>query len=344
MLFGDLLVSSSRPPGIEISLPAIGTIAAAADSRREYHPVGLRQKVCVISDRLMIAWAGTQFVAQSVIKGLRERFISAPVTWTSLDEFFREYGVYELKDVQFIGLYRDNGSVTSFGIHTHNFSDPVLGQCHVGGSGAGKLLAAMDSPSAQRHIEGAVRDVDTAVTSALTFATEFLVEELLAGLQETHFGGGFEIGALTQNGAEKVGDVLNLFWTYDSTQGKNPLLMPVMIKWDYIGEDLIVQRLRQERNGQGVYELPEHVISVITAPDREPGSRRPIPPDLNCRYLCNCYFSFVDHDTVRRTSSVYHAAGKSGPVRFEDSGGELHLTFDLRHFEREWEFVRNALG
>src|SRR5215813_1469482 len=80
MLFGDLLISSPKPPTEAISLPAIGEIRTPADSQRDLHPVQLRQKVCIISDELMIAWAGLQRAAQSVIEGMRERFANAHVT------------------------------------------------------------------------------------------------------------------------------------------------------------------------------------------------------------------------------------------------------------------------
>ncbi|MGH7886799.1 MAG: hypothetical protein ACREPG_02965, partial [Candidatus Binatia bacterium] len=85
-------------------------------------------------------------------------------------------------------------------------------------------------------------------------------------------------------------------------------------------------------------------ISVISAPDREPSNKRPAPPDLNCRYLCNCYFSVASDGTVSRTSSIYHSPQKNGPVRFEMSANRIGMQFDLQHFEKEWEFVRQALS
>lgn len=87
-----------------------------------------------------------------------------------------------------------------------------------------------------------MRDIDYAVSGTLRFAAEFLIEEVLGGLQEMRFGGAFEIGTITRDGAEKVGDFLNLFWPYNKSQTKQSI-NPVMIKSDYIGDDLIIQRL-----------------------------------------------------------------------------------------------------
>jgi hypothetical protein len=116
-----------------------------------------------------------------------------------------------------------------------------------------------------------------------------------------------------------------------------------MIKSDYIGDDLIIQRLRVLERAVGNYELPEHFISVIPAPDRDPVNSRPAIPDLNCRYLCNCYYSVISDNTIERISTVYHSQQKKGPVRFEDSKDQLALTFDLEHFEKEWQLVGTAL-
>lgn len=343
MLFGDLLLSSESPPAHALSLPAIGTIAPPKNSNRQYHPVGLNQKVCTINDNLMIAWSGSQFVARSVMKGLREAFSKTTVTWPRLDEFFNDYGVYNLKDSQFIGLYVENGGHSSFGINTRNFDHPILGRSHVGGSGAEKLVAVAELVAGPMHIEGEMRDVDMAITASLTFATQFLAEEMLAGLQETYFGGGFEIGTITQAGAEKVSDILNMFWRYDPKQSNTPLLTPVLIKWDYIGNDLVVQRIKMEEIGERAFGTTEHIVSVVTAPDLKPVNQRPIPPDLNCSYLCNLFY-FVQPDlTARSISSVFHSGPKNGPMQFQYREGELAtVTLNSAHFEKEWGFVRRA--
>jgi hypothetical protein len=160
-----------------------------------------------------------------------------------------------------------------------------------------------------------------------------------------HFGGGFEIGAITQNGAEKVGDALNLFWRYDPNRSKVPLLEPVMIKWDYVGDDLIVQRLAQQRHASGAFELKEHIVSVIAPPDRPPVFAASSVPDLNCRYLCATYYAVDKHNMVRTTSFIFHAGDrKEGPLRFRHEGDKLRMDFDLEHYAKEWDLVKDALG
>jgi hypothetical protein len=341
-LFGDLLISSPKPSAAAVSLPAIGTINTP-DSQREYHPVQLQQKVCIISNELVIAWAGAQFIAKSVIKGLRERFANAHVTRDSLFQFFDEYGLLTMTSCQFAGLLLEHGQVTCFGVHTDHHNHSVLGECYVGGSGAAKLLAAAKPRSGPKQVEGMIRDVDDAVNEQLLFATRFLIEEYLAGLQDTYFGGGFEIGAITENGAEKVGYILTLFWRYDPNQNEVPLLEPMMIKWDYIDDDLIVQRLVQARNSSGAFELKEHTVSAIAPPDRTPVFGRPYFPDLNWKYLCSSYYRVDEGNTARTTTSVFRSGKKDGPLRFTREGGQLHMDFDLEHFAKEWEFVRAAL-
>lgn len=342
VLFGDLLVSSSKPPPKPVSLPAIGTIDNSKS--RERYPAGLRQKICAISDRLIIAYAGPVVAAASVVRGLRERFANSEVDSMRLDRFFQEYGVYDLKESQFIGLFFDGQRLTSFGINTYNFSDPYLGECHFGGSGAGKLLLAAQAGEVARHIVGTMRDVDNATSTALAFATDFLGEEMLGGLQETHFGGAFEIGLLTKDGAEKVDDFLNLFWVYDRDRAAVPLLLPTMIKSDYRGGDLIVQRLEQSKGKNGAYVLSDHVVAVISPPDRAPVDRRPTPPDINCKTLCNFYFAPIDDMTARRTHSIYYAHDKKGPVQFLGDGKTITFKFDLAHFKKEWEIVTAAFN
>ena len=250
ILLGDLLVSSAIPPEKPLLIPTRGDVFTNPD--KSIHPTSLLQKICIINDNLMVAWSGSVIVAKTVLSAFKEKFSNKLVDEPSIQSVVDDIGGEYLKGTQFIGLAKHKeGGLTRFSYRDYTFEHAYFGQCHVGGSGADRFMEVLRESGPLDIAGGSAGDTDLAISHALTTAQTFLARELFSEeivaeeLFEEQFGGGFEVGVLTINGAEKVGDILHLIWTWDENNDAVPKLMPTFIKSDYIGKDLVVRRLHQ---------------------------------------------------------------------------------------------------
>jgi hypothetical protein len=136
VLIGDLMLSGPELSQRSLSIPTIG------DSRNVFPEgsgtvlTGLIQKVNVLSDNFMIAWAGRAFVARTVIRELNELASREPLNLQKLDQFLECFR--QSKDgnnAQFIGCLRDSSKIISFGLGGTCFDTPRWGQVRTAGSG-----------------------------------------------------------------------------------------------------------------------------------------------------------------------------------------------------------------
>ena len=74
VLMGDLLISGPEKPGAApLKLPTVDDITEIYPEDWEWdRPIGLNQKIAIISDRLAVGWAGSVVSASVAIKQLRE--------------------------------------------------------------------------------------------------------------------------------------------------------------------------------------------------------------------------------------------------------------------------------
>lgn len=348
ILLADLLLSSETQPNHRVALPTVGDLPTPSPLTRTAYPSGLMQKLFVLNDHAMVAWSGTYIAAVTVLKELKEKFSQQPINGPSVKKFFNEFGAENLKGLQFIGVFRDGNGVSTFGYDTYNFTHEHFGECHIGGSGAGRLIQKLYSERTHEVAGGTLRDVDHAVTYALTTASEFIGEELLTNASlEQHFGGGFEVGTVTTNGAEKVGDILHIFWVWNENENEDPKLLPTIIKSDYLDQNLIIQRIHQVQDKQSSqWLLDDHLVSVVLPPTTSIRDTllKPPPPDLNCRFLCCYHFRTSEARLVTATTTLYQSGTKQGPVKFNDTENQIRIHFDLDHFKKEFEIVKDVLS
>ena len=78
VLLGDLLISGSERPGADpLKIPTIDDITEIYPEDWEWHrPIGLKQKIAIISDRLAVGWAGKEISATVAINKLREHVLT----------------------------------------------------------------------------------------------------------------------------------------------------------------------------------------------------------------------------------------------------------------------------
>ena len=165
---------------------------------------------------------------------------------------------------------------------------------------------------------------------------------------EELFGGGFELGMVQPHGAQKIGDILHLFWLWDKEKQEYPVCVPILIKTDYIGSDLIIQRLDVTRLGKASeFKINNHSTYAIRRPFDQPimafDDLCYERPDLNCRYLCNYYLCSNKGHTEIMTSHR-GLESKKGHVAITREKDFLHVQFDKAYLDAEFSLLRKGLS
>jgi hypothetical protein len=137
MLLADLLLSGPERPGSQTVIPTTEDLSSIFPSGSTKVPRGVRQKIAVVTDKLVVGWAGEMRIARDVVAELIRRSQSAPFTRQSLGQYFNGLGDAVWKKFGIVGFIEDDVGMTSFCCdHTHEFSTPLLGKVALLGSGA----------------------------------------------------------------------------------------------------------------------------------------------------------------------------------------------------------------
>jgi len=79
-MLGDILMSGVERPGEPARLPTIENITEVFAEGSGLVPTGLRQKIAILSDDLIIGWSGDYIAARTVITDLYTKTKIKPFT------------------------------------------------------------------------------------------------------------------------------------------------------------------------------------------------------------------------------------------------------------------------
>ena len=124
VLIGDALLSGEES-GQNLAIPTIGNVSDVFPEGSGYTITGLRQKINIIDDNLVIGWAGSYIAAKTILSELKRQSNSKKLTRESIHDFFREiyrnpseWGANQ--EVAFLGYIADSEGIEHF---EYSFND-----------------------------------------------------------------------------------------------------------------------------------------------------------------------------------------------------------------------------
>lgn len=254
VLLGDVLLSREVDLGERVHLPSVGLLARGFSPSGQHYISGLRQKICLINDSLVMAWSGKHSDAKKIAIEAKLELgtdLINPEIVSQLVEKSKSIGLETI----FVSadLYNKKIHISS---SLALFETDLYGSCVVGGSGTTYLCPLLISGPRrsidQVLLEGEVNKETLALHKCNALTAEILANELHT--EETldhYFGGAIEMCYFDGNIDRfvKFGDTLTVLMAFNSVEGVDKwYIKPVIIKSDYHNDIMVIRRLEGRPN------------------------------------------------------------------------------------------------
>jgi hypothetical protein len=356
MLVADLLLSGPALPGVTASVPTTDDLSAAFPPGSSIVPRELCQKIAVVSEDLVVGWAGGYDTARAVIGELRrldaaQRFTNESLQrdLESLDpSVWAESGHPD--SIGLVGFIRDpDRRMAQFGRSYFKLDTQLFGQVGLLGSGLDDfekfLQQTQKLPEADNLTMNALQ---RSIGFGLHMGGSFLRIELAtpASLQK-FYGGGYEIAVSEMGKFKKVDDITYVFWWVeaDGPKLRGGLAPSRAFRYSYKDDLLRIRSVAIDSSGpraiarEQLFRVPPVYRDV--RPDEEADTTR---PPLNARWLCNYFLvRFADGQVAILTKMAYQPREQRW-VRFEDFAGGVSVAVSQEFLEETGREVLRASG
>jgi hypothetical protein len=240
-----------------IAIPAATDINAFLTSDSKRTITGMVQKLNILSDRLIVAWAGSLVQARAMLRDLAALDKSSDVL---TDELVREVieGVpeHERNDLVLIGsISRKDPHGRILVSHFHYRAEMVseVGEEHVvAGTGRPEFMEFLSDmrPTLSERLKcvGSGQFESVERLGFLAFG-HFVGQDIVRGNNlRDWWGGAFEVATFREGSFRKLTESTVILF-FQLTESERQLLLemiPILIKYDYVDDSLFIQQLRGE--------------------------------------------------------------------------------------------------
>ena len=340
---GDLLLSSEVKSGDAIDIPAANDINKLLPESSSRHVSGMVQKLNVLSDRLIVAWAGSYIQALSMIRELSELDRSVTnLRRANIKKLIMSVPENDRDELSLIGSVCVSNHKQEGDLYIEHFSYQTT-KCtrpgeviHVAGSGAKNIIDLIPRivdgrPPPSSLDEGLYEWVKQ---TALGVLGQLVGQEMLLGQNILDWwGGAFEIATIEDQTFKKVENTLFTFWRLlpdESGKFMDLRLIPKFLKYDYFSDVLIIQILDCEITDDEKLKIKSHDCRLYTPIHRtskwEYDFSKLTLPALQHTTLC-CFTLFDNKGNIECGSRIYHGAAGGMPFRVEILEEGLALSF-----------------
>ncbi len=342
VVFADLLVSGPERPGSAPDISLAGAVTSVFPPGSDWSILGLNQKVVLLGDHCVIAWAGDVVFARAVIAGLRALVSQAPLSLPIVETYLAELDPTMKDQVSFVGWVRDGEVFHQFWYRADIAEGALFGRISAGGSAATDfvMLASQISGGSWNALGRALAGRELAISSMLS-ATSLLLQSELSRENNLlqYFGGGYEIATFIGDRFAKVGDIAFVFWMANVTDGEVALSGPwLVLKQDY-ADDLLLLHVLRMRPGNVSTDPPlieedRHVVAPFGSTVDAARANSIFWPGMEATFTCHVVLVHSPND-ITVFNRIDYSESKT-PKSISFSLEDRHISFEVnRQFADE---------
>ena len=304
----------------------------------KYNIVGMRQKLNLLSERLLVAWAGNAYQARQVFRAMLELDQAGRLSIDSLQRLIDDAPEEDVSEVAFIGVVitpdTDCAHLEQFDFHAGMFTQELEASVYeitVAGTGTQSFIEALPALLAGISTSDKFLQADQ-LAAALLGA--FFPNEILTGSNLLEWwGGAFEIATFQNNTMGKHSDFLFTFWrVLPGAEGEVEIaLIPRFIKQNYYEDVLIIQDMHAKLVGGRLQQptLRAHfVLPLMKVPSEYDFSKATIG-DFSHTTLCAFILPADELSTDIVGLRIYSDPSGGGLIDLHSA--KDHLVISLRN-------------
>jgi hypothetical protein len=316
ILFGDLLLSEESDKNNILNTPTKSEILLTDTNRRIFRPVGLRQKVNLLSPNLAIAWAGNMDEAVSFYSQVLGSGLQKNPSREMLLEIYRELD--EPNDLSLIGLLRTESGRQSFWFNAENLviSNPQVQNLVCAGSGKEDFVSYINHMDFNLSSGNATR-LSIAVSQIIGITSALLSSEVeTSATLQNLYGAGYEIVHPLEDHFEKFSDLTYIFWHIgiQKNQTITEIVPYLVMKYSYYDDVLFIRSIHLA--GNKILHEDLHIINPIFPPKYN--KQNFTLDSLNSTYLCSVFETNLNGQ-VQCYTQVSRVSEKTRPIIFHES-------------------------
>jgi hypothetical protein len=334
VLFGDLLISGPGETARRVTVPTVGDVQNIHDGWG-WSVRALEQKVVLISDRCVLAWAGSEIRAREAVADLRSMASTTLLTTQTVDAFLEGHPAVRKYGTSFIGWIKEEERFGRFWHNAELFDSASFGHMYLQGTGKDAIKEIDHLWQEDRlAVTGEVPPVARAAATGLSMAAMLLRSEFHSGYDaptlRSMFGGGYEVATFFDGRFQEIGDMTFIVWETHVTSDRVLISAPQFIlKQKYLGDNLLLRsaRIAVEAGGQlRVIDQQRHAISPMYSSDTEVSEQDLRDIALDSRLLCHSFMVHAPGSDSAIFTKVQQTGSTTEPtMTFRDESGRLVL-------------------
>jgi len=338
MLMGDVLLSIDDPSASPAPIPTVEDLSKVFPAGSASVPWGLRQKIAVLSDTLVLGWSGDMYLAQDIIAEVWQKNAKTPFTKKTLLEHFDALDESIWEEIHLVGFIDDDDAgMTALACdNATTFRTPLFGEVALLGSGTADVQKMLqDIPSLPVSIDGPINPIALSICAGLQVSGGLLNFEIatLDNLNKL-YGGGYEIATILNQKFAKLDDVTYLFWgaNVDGKGGVRISRLPLnACRYSYHNDILLIRSAKfEDKPNTRAYEQRLFVVPPIYRDPDEEEMDEIIAPSLNARYLSNYFLVPISSKeaTICGMVTCKERAEDEKWIKFEETETEVRVGVD----------------
>lgn len=351
MLLADLLLSGPPLPGVTAAIPTVDDLSAIFPPDSPIVPRQLCQKIALVSEHLVIGWAGGYDTARALVGQLKrldaiQRFTneSLQVYLDGLDKsVWGECGLPG--SIGLVGFIRDpDNRIAWFGRSAIGLRTQLFGKVGLLGSGLDdfeRFLLRTERLPETADIQMNV--LQQSIGFGLQMGGSLLRIELESQVSlQKFYGGGYEIAVSEMGKFKKLDDITYVFWWVDTdgTELRGGLVPSRVFRYSYNDDLLRIRSVAFVPDGavtracEQMFLVPPVYRDVRT--DEQADISR---PSLNARWLCNYFLVHFGDGRLAIYAKIAYQPQQKRWLRFDEFAGGVTVAVSEEFLKETGEQV-----
>ncbi|MDZ4779301.1 MAG: hypothetical protein SGJ19_03510 [Planctomycetia bacterium] len=313
-MMSDLLIAGQAPwERIGPMLPTTDDAWRTFTGARIKVPLGLRQKIALVSDNLVIGWSGFEIDAMNDISDIIDLNYVAPLNRSTFSAHLNRHP----SKLQMVGFIQDDDGIVGFQTDgAVTFNTPILDQVAIIGTGTDPFTEAFMRDL--RPTRSTVGIPEEAIGIGLNVFDEFIFHELLNQYPlRQRFGGGYEFVRGVNGRFEKIADITYCLWMVNfGSDGKARIAHLDRVLHFLYREDVLVIECAVFPRGEGKLNFRRFFV---------PPAHRDVRPHEIDRGFITLNSRILRHSCL--VTQGKRVLGTTGAVRFHTPEEDLDIQF-----------------